>query len=248
MDRRRFLTTSLVAGSAVAASPRRVFAQIAPDARARRLLDIARREVERAGTALWKRDLVGIADFGLHSSLPRFHFVNLEAGSVDSVLVSHGSGSDPEHDGWLNGYSNLHDSWATSRGAYVTWEWYEGRFGTSVRLGGLDEDNSEAFPRAIVMHAASYAAPSHVERWGRLGRSNGCFAFGPETFPQALYRLRGGRLLFADTLGIGSGGEDLPRPQQDVPNFEAAIAERRGDSGFNSTDPVFLDARDSAAD
>ena len=225
MKRRQFITGTLAVGAALGAAPHRVFAQAAPAARDRRLLDIARQEITRAGASLWRRDVVGIADFGLHSSLPRFHFVNVEAGTVDSVLVSHGSGSDPEHDGWLNGFSNLHDSWATSRGAYVTWEWYEGRYGTSVRLGGLDADNSNAFPRAIVMHAASYSTPDHVERWGRLGRSNGCFAFGPEVFPQALTRLMGGRLLFADTLGIGADGRAVARPPQEEVDFAAIAAE-----------------------
>ena len=227
MNRRDILAGTLATGAMLAVAPRRVFAQALPDARTTRLLDLARREVERAGSALWHRDVVGIADFGLHSSLPRFHFVNLEAGSVDSVLVAHGSGSDPEHDGWLNAYSNLPDSWATSRGAYITWEWYEGRYGTSVRLGGLDADNSNAFPRAIVMHPASYATPEHVARWGKLGRSNGCFAFGPEVFPQALTRLMGGRLLFADTLGIGAMGEQVAMPSQQAVDFESAIARRQ---------------------
>lgn len=220
MKRRSFLANSLI-GAAALAAPTRVFAQAAPELRTRRLLEVARREVERAGNTLWHRDLVGLADYGLHSAMPRFHFVNLEAGSVDSVLVTHGSGSDPEHDGWLNGFSNLPNSWASSRGAYITWEWYKGRYGTSVRLGGLDPDNSNAFPRAIVMHEASYASPDHVARWGRLGRSNGCFAFGPDVFGQALNRLKGGRLLFSDILGIGENGEDVVRPAQPAVDFEA---------------------------
>ncbi len=223
MHRRTFITGTIAATAALAA-PRRVFAQAAPDLRTRRLLDIARTQVQRAGTALWKTDVVGIADFGLHSAMPRFHFVNLENGTADSVLVTHGSGSDPEHDGWLNGFSNLENSWATSRGAYITWEWYEGRYGTSIRLGGLEADNSLAFPRAIVMHAASYAEPSHVERWGRLGRSNGCFAFGPSIFPDALLRLAGGRLLYADRLGIGAAGEDVVAPPQAAVDFAGFAA------------------------
>lgn len=230
MNRRQILKSSLAAGAVLAAAPGRVFAQAAPDPRTRRLLEVARREVDRAGSQLWRRDLVGIADFGLHSSHPRFHFVDMEAGTVNSVLVTHGSGSDPEHDGWLNDYSNLPDSWATSRGAYITWEWYEGRFGTSVRLGGLDQSNSNAFPRAIVMHKADYATPEHVARWGRLGRSNGCFAFGPDVFPQAMSRLMGGRLLFADTLGIGPDGQLVERPLQQAVDFDAVVAQRTSEA------------------
>ena len=135
-------------------------------------------------------------------AIPRFHFANLEQGTVTSYLVAHGSGSDPEHDGWLKWFSNEPGSNATSRGAYISWEWYTGRYGTSVRLGGLDADNSNTLERLIVMHAADYATPAHVARWGRLGRSNGCFAMAPDDFLFALAQLSGGRLLFADRLNL----------------------------------------------
>lgn len=221
MDRRLFLAASLAA-----AAPLRVAAQAGPGARDRALLALAREQMARVDAHLWRRDIAAIADFGLHSSQPRFHLVNLEGGTVRSLLVSHGSGSDPEHDGWLNAYSNMVDSWATSRGAYVTWEWYEGIYGTSMRLSGLDLDNSNVFDRAIVMHAANYATPAHAAQWGRLGRSNGCFAIAPDELPGALYQLGGGRLIYADTLGIGADGERITVPPQPPVDFAAAIAQR----------------------
>ena len=201
-DRRAFMASAAAAAGALAL-PARVFAQpLAVDARGARILEIARREVERAGNVLWRRDIAGIADFAVHSSLPRFHFANLEAGTVTSYRVAHGTGSDPEHDGMLKLFSNQFGSNATSRGAYISWEWYKGRYGTSIRLGGLDPDNSNALDRAIVMHAADYARPHHVEKWGRLGRSNGCLAMAPDDFMWALTQLSGGRLVYADRLGI----------------------------------------------
>lgn len=200
---RRNLLKAAGAAAAMAALPARAFAQASSlSERDRKLLDIARREVDRAGSALWRKDIVGIADYGVHSSLPRFHFANMEAGTVRSFLVAHGTGSDPDHSGFLQQFSNIEGSNATSRGAYITWEWYKGRYGTSIRLGGLDPDNSNALPRAIVMHSADYATPAHIEKWGRLGRSNGCFAMSPEDFNEALWHLSGGRLLFADRLGL----------------------------------------------
>ena len=202
-DRRAFMASAAAAAGALAL-PARVFAQpLAVDARGARILEIARREVERAGNVLWRRDIAGIADFAVHSALPRFHFANLEAGTVTSYRVAHGTGSDPEHDGMLKLFSNQFGSNATSRGAYISWEWYKGRYGTSIRLGGLDADNSNALDRAIVMHAADYARPEHVDRWGRLGRSNGCLAMAPDDFMWALTQLSGGRLVYADRLGIG---------------------------------------------
>ena len=151
---------------------------------------------------LWRRDIAAVADFGVASGLPRFHFANLENGTVRSFLVTHGKGSDPAHTGYLESFSNVPGSNATSRGAFITWEWYTGRYGTSIRLGGLDPDNSNALERAIVMHSAAYATPEHVARWGKLGRSDGCFAMGPGDFNEALWHLSGGRLLYADRLGL----------------------------------------------
>ncbi len=209
MNRRELLKTGLVAGASLALPTRAFAAPQAGSPRDRKLFEIAKRELDRAGDAIWKRDIVGIADFGLHSAERRFHFVNLDREEVQSFHVAHGAGSDPEHDGWLNRYSNTEGSNATSRGAYVTWEWYVGRYGTSVRLGGLDQTNDRAFDRAIVMHRAKYAEPEHLAQWGRLGRSNGCFAMGEEQFKIALLNLSGGRLLYADSLGLAEDGQHV---------------------------------------
>ncbi|MBU6269323.1 MAG: murein L,D-transpeptidase catalytic domain family protein [Sphingomonadales bacterium] len=167
----------------------------------RRVLDIARRERERAGASLWRADIVGVADFAMPSSKPRLHFANLEAGTVQSFLVAHGRGSDPEHDGWLKLFSNTVGSEATSRGAYLTGSWYEGKYGTSIRLQGIDADNSHALERAIVMHPAWYAAADMLPKYGKLGRSEGCFAMSPDDFDNALLHMAGGRLLYADRIG-----------------------------------------------
>jgi len=203
VDRRRFIASAAAAAGTLSL-PARVFAQPSGlDARSTAVLEIARREVARAGDVLWRRDVAGIADFGAHSAIPRFHFANLESGTVRSFRVAHGAGSDPEHDGWLKSFSNTNGSNATSRGAYISWEWYTGKYGTSVRLGGLDPDNSNTLDRAIVMHSADYCSQAHVDRWGRLGRSNGCFALSPEDFLDALANLSGGRLLYADKLYLG---------------------------------------------
>ena len=168
----------------------------------RRILAIAKREIDKAGSRVWRRDIAGIADFAQPSAQPRFHFANLENGTVRSFYVAHGRGSDPDHCGYLQNFSNVMGSNATSRGAYLTCEWYNGKYGTSIRLEGLEQDNSQALPRAIVMHPATYAAPSMIATYGKLGRSEGCFAMAPEQFNEALWHLSGGRLLYADRIGL----------------------------------------------
>ena len=158
--------------------------------------------MERVRSVLWRTDIVGVADFALPSAMPRLHFADLEKGEVRSFLVAHGKGSDPEHDGFLKTFSNDVGSLATSRGAFITYEWYKGRYGTSIRLGGIDPENNRALDRAIVMHPAWYANPDMLEKWGKLGRSDGCFAMSEADFNEALWHLSGGRLLYADRLGI----------------------------------------------
>ena len=200
LNRRSFIASAAAATGALTLPARLAARPMTVGADGARILDVARREVGRTGNFLWRRDIAGIADFGLRSSLPRFHFANLEAGTVSSYLVTHGSGSDPEHDGWLHWFSNEPGSYATSRGAYVTYDWYDGKNGMSIRLGGLDHDNSNALDRGIVMHSAAYATPSFIAEHGVLGRSNGCFAMAPDDFMFALTQLSGGRLIYADKL------------------------------------------------
>ncbi len=201
---RRTVLAGVAASAAAAVFPPRVAAATYyPSEQHRRVLELAKDLVERHRPALWRTDMVGIADFAMPSSLPRFHFANLEKGEVRSFLVAHGRGSDPEHDGFLKTFSNEVGSLATSRGAYVTYEWYKGKYGTSIRLGGLSPENTNVLDRAIVLHPAWYANPGMLDKWGKLGRSDGCFAMGEGDFNEALWHLSGGRLIYADRLGLG---------------------------------------------
>lgn len=200
---RRGLFKGAAATVVAAAMPARVFAQpFSVSEQHRRILAVAQEQVARVGAALWRKDIVGVADFALPSALPRLHFANLEKGEVRSFLVAHGKGSDPEHDGFLKSFSNTEGSLATSRGAFITYEWYKGKYGTSIRLGGIDPDNNRALERHIVMHPAWYANAGVLQKWGKLGRSDGCFAMAEADFNEALWHLSGGRLLYADRLGI----------------------------------------------
>src|SRR3546814_16655006 len=76
------------------------------------------------------------------------------SGRMTAHHVAHGRGSDPTHCGWLQNFSNEYESLATSRGAYVTGDFYNGKYGYSLRLSGLDPTNSNALGRAIVVHSA----------------------------------------------------------------------------------------------
>lgn len=157
----------------------------------------ARAGLERAGERVLHRDVVGVADFREPSRAPRLHLVDMTSGRMESLLVAHGRGSDPEKTGWLSRFSNNPGSQATSEGAYVTGGYYLGQHGPSMRLIGLDPTNSNAESRAIVVHAAWYVGPEMIQTHGMLGRSEGCFAVNALHLPAVLGRLGPGRLLVA---------------------------------------------------
>lgn len=211
---RRAMLGSVAAAGAFAAAPARALVQQGLAAAAPMVDPLL---VTRALAALWhhdgtiwSRDVVAIVDFGLPSSVPRFHLIDMLAGRTTSLLVAHGKGSDPEHTGWLQTFSNEDGSEATSEGAYLTGETYTGVHGLSRRLTGLDPSDANAEARAIVIHSARYVDPSLIASQGRLGRSDGCFAFSERDIGFVLARLGQGRLLYA---GRSHGpGAPIPFP------------------------------------
>jgi hypothetical protein len=149
---------------------------------------------------VWPRDVIGIADFSRPSSDPRFYVVDLMSGEVESHRVAHGRGSDPDHSGFVERFSNDFGSYASSNGAYLTGDYYNGKYGTSMKVRGLDWSNYNAEPRAIVIHNAWYAEDDMIPIHGKLGRSEGCFAMSRASQYAVMSRLAGGRMIYADKL------------------------------------------------
>lgn len=186
---------ALAGSSASIAAPLMAAAKLRPEVRARALAAMSR-HVGR----IQNRDLIGICDFDDPSSAPRFHLLDVASGKIDSLLVAHGRGSDPNHSGWLQRFSNAMGSAASSNGAFVTAEEYFGNHGRSRRIDGLDPTNSNARTRAVVIHGAWYAEREMIAQHGKLGRSEGCFAFGEKDLAQVMARLGPGRLIYADKI------------------------------------------------
>jgi hypothetical protein len=166
--------------------------QIDPRLKAKALLALAAKR-----SSVPNADVIGIADFNRPSREPRFFVLDLRSGMITSHFVAHGRGSDPQHSGWLNYFSNAYGSEATSEGAYLTGDTYFGKYGHSLRLTGLDHTNSNAESRAIVVHSAWYAEPNVAEAHGKLGRSEGCFATPGISHAEIMTRLGSGRMIYA---------------------------------------------------
>jgi hypothetical protein len=164
------------------------------------LLARARASFDRHRSALTHTDIVAITDFSRPSREARFFLLETDSGRVTKHLVAHGRGSDPDHSGFLERFSNAMGSEASSAGGYVTGDYYPGKYGKSLRVAGLDSSNSNAEARAIVVHSAWYAEPEQAELHGKLGRSEGCFALSYASLQEVLERLGPGRFLYADKI------------------------------------------------
>lgn len=207
MDRRAFSKLAL-SGLGLAALPSVVARAQAPaaplpppsvgPAKYHAILERAKAALDRHHDQFDLRDRVALADFSVASRDMRFHIVDLISGQSWSYLVAHGKGSDPEHTGYLQRFSNDMGSLATSEGAYKTGDIYFGVHGRAMRLNGLEPTNSLADPRAIVIHGAPYVGENHIATWGKIGRSEGCFVVAPHMLDAVVSLLGPGRLLYAD--------------------------------------------------
>ena len=199
--RRNLLGAAAAAGAALAL-PARAFAQAAPAQPAinPRLRERALAALESQRHLVRNADVIGIADFSRPSKDARFYILDLRSGFTTEHHVAHGKGSDPANIGWLEYFSNDIGSEATSQGAYLTGDAYQGKYGYSLRLHGLEPSNSNALARQIVVHSAWYAEPRMVESFGKLGRSEGCFALPGVSHAEAMTRLGSGRLLYAEKI------------------------------------------------
>jgi hypothetical protein len=161
------------------------------------LVAAARASFDRHRSRLVHTDVVGIVDFTKMSREPRFYMLDTNSGRVSEHYVSHGRGSDPGHTGFLQQFSNRPGSEATSEGGYMMTQYYQGKYGRSMRVRGLDGSNSNAESRAIVVHSAWYAEPSMLATHGLLGRSEGCFAMSYNSLQETMSRLGPGHFLYA---------------------------------------------------
>jgi len=195
ISRRRFCTgvtlSAFLAPAVARATP-------LPDGGIQGLQARVRAALDRHQSSITVRDRVGIVDFSLPSRQPRFHIMDMMSGVRQTLLVAHGKGSDPDHSGWVEHFSNEPGSEASSAGAYLTGALYEGKHGRSRRLIGLDDSNSNAEARALVIHGAWYVSAAMALEKGKLGRSQGCLAVADNDLDAVLSALAPGCLIYVD--------------------------------------------------
>lgn len=135
---------------------------------------------------------MGIVDYTQHSGKRRFYIIDLVNGSVEQLYVAHGTGSDKNHDGYAESFSNVSGSKQSSLGFVRGAESYYGKYGYSMRLDGLESRNSRVRSRAVVIHGANYVQPNQ----SKMGRSWGCPAVEMSRKDSVVNRLKDGALIY----------------------------------------------------
>lgn len=122
--------------------------------------------------------LLAIADFSKNSRKRRFYIIDVEKGEVLlNTWVSHATNSDDDEDGIPELFSNVSGTGKSSAGFMVTGATYNGAYGFSQRLIGLDPVlNSKVLPRAVVIHGFGGLGAQQAS-WGSVSTSEGCLMF-----------------------------------------------------------------------
>jgi L,D-transpeptidase catalytic domain len=123
-----------------------------------------------------------LIDMRLPSGKNRFFIYNLLKDSIEAAgLVTHGKGSQNESGELI--FSNIPNSNCTSLGKYKIGKSYNGNFGLSYKLIGLDKTNSKAFGRSVVLH--SYCGVPKAEVYpAPITLSEGCPVVSTTFFTQ----------------------------------------------------------------
>lgn len=101
----------------------------------------------------YNQDLAVFINFRIPSGKCRYFVYDLRNNKiVQKAIVAHGDGSVVKNSSSLR-FSNTDGSHQSSLGKYEIRESYTGKFGKAYRLDGLDETNSNARSRAIVLHS-----------------------------------------------------------------------------------------------
>ena len=136
-----------------------------------------------------------IIDYTKPSNEERFYVLDLNKKKlVYSTRVAHSKNSGLEIP--LE-FSDDPNSYQSSLGFFVTLGEYNGAYGYSLRLKGLEENiNANAEDRAIVIHGGDIVEDEYIKKFGFAGRSLGC-----PVLPHSLTRpvidfIKHGRVLF----------------------------------------------------
>ena len=136
-----------------------------------------------------------IIDYTKPSNEERFYVLDLNKKKlVYSTRVAHSKNSGLEIP--LE-FSDDPNSYQSSLGFFLTLGEYNGAYGYSLRLKGLEENiNANAESRAIVIHGGDIVNDEYIKKYGFAGRSLGCPVLPAALTKEIVNYIKHGRVLF----------------------------------------------------
>ena len=136
-----------------------------------------------------------IIDYTRPSNEERFYVLDLNKKKlVYSTRVAHSKNSGLEIP--LE-FSDDPNSYQSSLGFFLTLGEYNGAYGYSLRLKGLEENiNANAESRAIVIHGGDIVNDEYIKKYGFAGRSLGCPVLPAALTKEIVNYIKHGRVLF----------------------------------------------------
>ena len=136
-----------------------------------------------------------IIDYTKPSNEERFYVLDLNMKKlVYSTRVAHSKNSGLEIP--LE-FSDDPNSYQSSLGFFLTLGEYNGAYGYSLRLKGLEENiNANAESRAIVIHGGDIVDDEYIKKYGFAGRSLGCPVLPATLTKEIVNYIKHGRVLF----------------------------------------------------
>nr|WP_294858905.1 murein L,D-transpeptidase catalytic domain family protein [uncultured Fluviicola sp.] len=148
-----------------------------------RQIESVRNYIKNKG-ALYSSQKAILIDMKIPSKYFRLFVVDLKTGKVISKgLCAHGSGSEIAGTDSLR-FSNIPNSYMTSLGLYKVGGSYQGNFGKSYKLAGLEKSNDQAAARAIVLHR--YSCVPDEEQYYPICNSLGCAMLSENYFEELI--------------------------------------------------------------
>lgn len=146
-------------------------------------IEAVKKYIQSKGTVYSSRKAI-LVDMKIPSKYFRFFVVDLKTNQVLSKgLCAHGSGSEIEGTDSLQ-FSNTPNSYMTSLGMYKVGNAYQGSFGKSYKLIGLEKSNDKALARAIVLHR--YGCVPEEEQFYPICNSLGCAMLAENYFEELI--------------------------------------------------------------
>jgi hypothetical protein len=112
-----------------------------------------------------------VIDYTQPSSMKRLYLIN-DGEVEEEYFVAHGANSGGLY---ATRFSNVVDSHQSNIGVAITAEVYNGKYGRSLKIKGLDKGyNDRMYSRVIVFHGSTYVRDDFIKQHGMCGRSWGC--------------------------------------------------------------------------